>query len=417
MVETPEPVVLRKTGWLLLVATLILHAYLAWHLKDYIRNGYTDFTIFYSAGKILREGPRPSLYDRDLQYQVQKQFAPNVTIRQAALPYNHPPFEALLFVPLTWFSYFNAYLVWNLFNVVILCMIPILLRDHVAILRTRPPWFWVLLTLAFFPTFMTLIQGQDSILLLLIFVLTFVFLKKNMDFLAGCCLALGLFRFHLVLPFALVLLLRGRRNAIFGFGSVAAGWLVISAGLVGWGTVLHYPQYLMRLETAGAGGAIVPANMPTIHGLLAAATPLIGKIVSEAVVGILSCALVLIGVLCWPDKDKDKGRTNFDLSFSLVALIAVLVSYHAYAHDLSILLLALLLAAQHLRAIPMADQRNRNMLAPMFLLYLSPLYMLLWFYWQHLNLLGLVLLWWTWALWREIRQQSKATSAELPGAS
>jgi hypothetical protein len=65
----------------------------------------------------------------------------------------------------------------------------------------------------------------------------------------------------------------------------------------------------------------------------------------------------------------------------------------------------------------MADQRNRNMLAPMFLLYLSPLYMLLWFYWQHLNLLGLVLLWWTWALWREIRQQSKATSAELPGAS
>ena len=111
MVETPKPVVLRKTGWLLLVATLILHAYLAWHLKDYIRNGYTDFTIFYSAGKILREGPRPSLYDRDLQYQVQKQFAPNVTIRHAALPYNHPPFEALLFVPLTWFSYLNAYLV------------------------------------------------------------------------------------------------------------------------------------------------------------------------------------------------------------------------------------------------------------------------------------------------------------------
>ena len=55
MVETPKPVVLRKTGWLLLVATLILHAYLAWHLKDYIRNGYTDFTIFYSAGKILRD--------------------------------------------------------------------------------------------------------------------------------------------------------------------------------------------------------------------------------------------------------------------------------------------------------------------------------------------------------------------------
>jgi len=228
-------------------------------------------------------------------------------------------------------------------------------------------------------------------------------------------LALGLFRFHLVLPLALVLLLKGRRNAIFGFGSIAAGWLVISAGLVGWTTVLHYPQYVLRLETAGAGGAIVPSNMPTIHGLVAAATPYIGKIVSEAVVGILSCALVLIGVLCWPDKDD--GRTNFDLSFSLVASITVLVSYHAYAHDLSILLLALLLAAKPVRAISMADQRNRNMLAPMFLLCLSPLYMLLWFYYHHLNLLGLVLLWWTWALWREIRQPSKTTSSELRGAS
>ena len=212
---------------------LILHAVLAWNLREYIPKGYADFTIFYSAGKIIRSGPRANLYDGTLQFQVQREFAPEVRIRQAALPYNHPPFEALLFVPLTWLGYLNAYLVWNLFNLLALCTIPILLRDQVALLRTRPPWFWALLALAFFPAFMTLIQGQDSILLLLIFVLTYVFLKKNADFVAGSCLALGLFRFHLVLPLALILLLRSKRKAVLGFSCVAVFLLVLSVGLVG----------------------------------------------------------------------------------------------------------------------------------------------------------------------------------------
>ena len=224
---------------------------------------------------------------------------------------------------------------------------PLLLRDHVAILRVRPPWFWVLLLLAFYPVFMTLIQGQDSILLLLIFVLTFVLLKKDVDFLAGCCLALGLFRFHMVLPVALIFLLRGRRNAIFGFASIAVFWFAVSAGLVGWSTVLHYPQYVLHLEAGGAGGAIDPVKMPTIHGLLdPMMVPYAGKIASAALVGMLSCALILLGTFCWPSKNV---RTNFDLSFSIVVLITVLVGYHVYAYDLSILFLPLLLVANYVR--------------------------------------------------------------------
>jgi len=395
---------------------LIVHACLALHLADYIHKGYADFTIFYSAGKILHEGPRSDLYDGNLQYKVQKQFAPNVKIRQAALPYNHPPFEALLFLPLIGFSYIHAYLLWNLFNVVILCAIPVLLRDHIAILRTHPLWFWVLVALAFFPVFITLLQGQDSIFLLLVFVLTFVSFKKNADFIAGCCLALGLFRFHMVLPFALILLLQGRKKAILGFSSVAACWFLISVGLVGWNTVIHYPQYVMQLEVAGAGGAISPGNMPTIHGLVdpVIATQL-GKITSVVIVGILSALLVLICVFFRPNKNK---QTNFDLSFALAVLITVLVSYHAYAHDLSVLLLPLLLVANHLReaSLPL-DLKNGNMLMPMILLCVSPLYMFLWFRYQHLNLIGLVILWLSWALWREIRQRYESMSPELCGAS
>jgi hypothetical protein len=413
MREKVTAIGVKKESWLFIAAMLTIHAFLAWYSADYLREGYADFTIFYTAGRILHEGPRSSLYDGNLQYRLQKQFAPNVKTRQAALPYNHPPFEALLFVPLILLSYVHAYVVWNLFNLAFLCVIPFVLRDHVALLRRHPPWFWVLSILAFFPIFMTLIQGQDSVLLLLIFSSTFAFLKKNADFLAGCCLALGLFRFHMVLPLALILLLRGKKSAILGFASVAACWLIVSAGLVGWSTVLHYPQYVIHLETAGAGGAIAPVKMPTIHGLLDPITaPYLGKITSATLIAIFSFLFILIGALCWPNKNV---RTNFDLSFSIVVLITVLVSYHAYAHDLSILFLPLLLVANYVSETSWpAGQRNLNMLLPMFLLCLSPLYLLLWFHYQHLNLIGLVLVWWFLVLWWEIRQKSKTISLDYP---
>ena len=59
---------------------------------------------------MIRDGEGAQLYDLRLQYQVQMRFAPNVDIRQVALPYNHPPFEALLFLPLACLKFFPAYL-------------------------------------------------------------------------------------------------------------------------------------------------------------------------------------------------------------------------------------------------------------------------------------------------------------------
>jgi hypothetical protein len=89
---------------------------MAWKDWDLVRKGYPDFTIFYSAGKMVRAGMARSLYDERVEFQVQRQFAPNVSIRHGALPYNHPPFEALLFVPFTHLPYLPAYLAWNAVN-------------------------------------------------------------------------------------------------------------------------------------------------------------------------------------------------------------------------------------------------------------------------------------------------------------
>src|SRR2546426_4294622 len=67
---------------LFLAGMLLLHLLLAWNAADLIRKGYPDFTIFYSAGKIVRQGLGAKLYDEQTQYRIQQEFAAGVSIRQ-----------------------------------------------------------------------------------------------------------------------------------------------------------------------------------------------------------------------------------------------------------------------------------------------------------------------------------------------
>ncbi len=123
----------------LLATGLSLNGFMAWKDRDLVRKGYPDFTIFYSAGKMVRAGMASSLYDESVEFQTQVQFAPGVSIRHGALPYNHPPFEALLFVPFSFLAYLPAYLAWNAVNLGLLCMALRILRPHVRVIADQVP--------------------------------------------------------------------------------------------------------------------------------------------------------------------------------------------------------------------------------------------------------------------------------------
>ena len=99
--------------------------------------------------------------------------------RLAALPFNHPAFEALLFVPFSLLSYRIAYVGWLLANLAMLAMLPGMLRSWMPVLRLAPTWVWIAAELAFFPVFFALLQGQDAILLLFLYALALVALKRG----------------------------------------------------------------------------------------------------------------------------------------------------------------------------------------------------------------------------------------------
>lgn len=381
-----------------LTGMFLLHGLVFWSLREKIREGYSDFSIFYTAGRILRRGYPERLYDTSLQFQIQREFASQVYIRQGALPFNHPPFEALLFAPLAGLSYFSAYTAWDLLNLAILAALPFLLRPYVPLLQRYPTAIWWLAMLAFFPVFDALLQGQDSIPLLLLFSLAYIAFRKNQEFTVGCWLGLGLFRFHLVLPLMLILLLHRKRKALLGFLLIAVALGLLSVAIVGWKEALHYPAYVWSVEkSTGAATSLVGA-MPNLRGLVHvffSGTPRVAVAVS-----IVSALLLLFVSLRWDDSAFDQ---RFDLSFSLGTVATILLSYHVLAHDLCLLLLPLLLLANDFdkSGLPVGGRRIA-LLGPMIVLFLSPVQMLLWFSFGQFGLFALVLLLWFYGISREL---------------
>ena len=376
----------------LLVTGLSLNAFMAWTDRGLVRKGYPDFTIFYSAGTMVRSGMAGSLYDERAEFQTQRQFAPEVSTRHGALPYNHPPFEALLFVPLSFFPYLPAYLAWDAVNLGLLVLALLLLGRHVPLLQTKPLWVWALSAAALFPVFICLLQGQDMILFFFLLAMAFGSLKDGADCWAGCWLGAGLFRPHLVLPLAIILLFSRRRKAVFGAVCSAVVMAAISIAVVGWRGFLDYPGYVWRLEEVMGRGAIVPDNMPNLRGFLAIFFR-DGHSTALALGATGSICLLILAI--WIFRSAEHAG-NLELGFSAAILVTILISYHAFIYDLGLLLLpALLLLGEEMR------RKQWELIVPVVVLFFTPLLMFLWLRLSHLNLLTPVLFLWLWGVARE----------------
>lgn len=393
-----------------LIGTVAIYAAMFWNVRESIRKGYPDFTIYYCAGTMVRQGLGHQLYDEATQFKVQREFSPEVANRSAALPYNHPPFEAALFVPFTFVAYPWAFALWDLANLAMLASLPFLLRPHLPQLQNYSWPFWALTSLAFFPIFITLLQGQDAILLLFLYAVAFVCLKKNRDVWAGGWLALGLFKPHLALPLIFLLLVQGRRRILAGFALVAAILVLVSIAIVGKQGMELYPRYVTQLENTLARGAIVPSDMPNLRGALS----ILFSTESHMASAVLVISLALLLFTAFKCRKIDQNNL-FDLKFSLAALATVLVSYHALIYDLSVLMLPVLLLADELPRKGKSAWRRTLMMVAAATFFIPPLQLVLSMRSHRSALLGWVLLLWLLAVAREIsfRTTSRSQANEM----
>jgi hypothetical protein len=183
----------------------------------------TDFPDFYTAARMVRDGYGRQLYDFQAQDRFQILYA-----GRTGTYYVHPPFETLLYLPLSLWSLQTAYLLWCVLNAAVLTYTAIVFQKHVFNLLN---WRILLpLFLLFPPVLLNFQQGQDSLLLLLIMTLAVVELTRNRNFSAGCLLGCGLFKFRVILSLVVLLVLLRRRGLLRGFALVFVILLLISAG-------------------------------------------------------------------------------------------------------------------------------------------------------------------------------------------
>jgi hypothetical protein len=305
----------------------------------------TDFSVTYIGSRMVYLGQGSKLYDlaeqRKLKQSLLKDAEP--------LIYEHPPFEALLLAPLGALPYKTAYLLWGLINVAVWLSLTRVLRPYAPV--PRDELVYLALWLLFAPLGVALFQGQSSIFLLLVYVLTFIALKRGDDFRAGAILGLGLFKFQFILPFALIFLLRRQWRFMKGFVATAAGLGVLSLIAVGWRGIWSYIDLLKNVAshpdslTYGAAG-----DMGTVQGFMHA---VLGKVLGASAVSLLVAviSLALIGWSAWRWREPDHGQRQrgrtFDLMFAASVPVALVTGFHMFTHDLSPLLLAMLLVAAH----------------------------------------------------------------------
>jgi hypothetical protein len=331
--------------------------------------GYGDFASFYTAGRLLRNGEGGKIYDAQAQWREQQEFARDVKIRKGPLPYIRPAFEALLFAVFAGWPFATALVVWTIFKLSLLVTIPFLVIEDEE-WRGPPVWMVGVLLLGTFPAFIDQLMGQDAPVLAFLLALSFRWLAQKREAWAGIPLGLALFKFQLILPLVIILVIGGRKKVMYGFAGAAAAAIAASAAVVGWGKLVAYPRYLLELNQTSGAGVIFPQYQINLRGLLAfvaGASPYPGRI-HWLLAPIALAAIAYAGIVL-----RRADAAKLAEGFGLALIVAMVTGY--YTHDYDLLLLAVPLLA-------MREARGRwglaNFLerAGLLLLLLTPLYWL-----------------------------------------
>jgi hypothetical protein len=315
---------LQITGWLFFIPAIF--------------HGHADFRSFYNAGYMVRTGAARALYD----YEVEKVYQNRLISQEnLAMPFIHPAYEALLFVPLSLLPYRASYFAFLGVNLGLLVVCYWILRPHLQHLAN----IWSALPAAvflFLPVTGTLMKGQDSILLLTLLVAATLCLGQRRELTAGALTALGLFRFQIVLPIAVLFLMWRRWRFCAGFAMAAAAVAAVSVSITGVAQTVTYAHSLISLSGSGSVGDLVRYAQPdwqmaNLRGLVVGvAGSHLPAQWTRLVIFILSGGVFfLVGVLA-------PGRKGIDPLLIAITTSAA-VSFHLLFHDLSILLTPLVL--------------------------------------------------------------------------
>jgi hypothetical protein len=324
-----------------------------------------DFAALYQAGRRTLHERFPALIDH---FPAMNSEAYTVTTPNGDYPYDtlHPPYELALYSVLALLKFHVAYPLWWACNTGLVLLSAFLLWRYVPNLRGSYPYLLILIA-TFFPVLVALVQGQNSVLLLALLTLSYCSLESQQEFRAGVFLSMGMFKFVLVIPIALWLVLERRWKGLAGFFTGCCGLLFVAVWLVGVNGIQAY------IRLAAGYGRKTPEEpgtesiMPNLRGMFHA----IGTGIAPEKFLIAFTLICSAAVLLWVDARLSNHR-ELGMRFSTQVLVAILISYHLYPHDAAILVLPLMILLDRSRSYAIERQFKTVVLVCIACTYLFP---------------------------------------------
>ena len=293
-----------------------------------------DFFNFYAAAKLYVTQGGSAVYDVAMQKQMELQVTGQDPSRFIVLPYFHPPYYTLLIAPLGYLNYRDAYYTMAAFNVILVAaLIVILVRTSLRV-HGRGALVAASMIGGFFPLFVTVLQGQSDLVVLVPLAGAYGAWARGRYGLAGALSALALSKPQLLLLIPILFLARRAWRALAAFVAVLAGLGAISVAGFGFGPVATYLNAVGTWAVTGHlpnTGTLVYTD-PAVYSLrnILEAIPGGGKVVALVILLIL---LVLVALsLSWrPDKPR--------LDFALAIAASLVLSPHQNVHDLALMVI------------------------------------------------------------------------------
>jgi len=289
-----------------------------------------DFPAFYTAGRIINEYPRGSLYNLELQQTSYREIAPAT---RTYLFFAYTPFFALFFAPLALLPYLTAFACWVLISLA-LFTVGFRLAWTAASLPRRHFTTGFILALSFLPFYSwCLLIGQTSAFGFFWLALAIYLDREGRRFVSGCALAMLLYKPTLLLLLVPMLLVTKRWRTLAGFCAGALVLGLVSLAVIGFSGIPEYLDTLAYFSRAKATGLhLIWLDVDAFSFFL----PLLGKNTWLAVL-VLAALVTPFLLRAW--------RRDPEGSFALAITWTLVLNFYVVIYDSTLIILAVVLSA------------------------------------------------------------------------
>jgi hypothetical protein len=305
-----------------------------------------DFMGLYSAATISKVDGFAWIYDPEKQIDVQSRTVGFQFPVEQTSYFTHPPFIILLVNLIADDNYINSAMRWWVILLLVNGLTTYILIKSLDGTTFSRQEIWTLAagTFLFWPTYEGFMNGQDSHFILLAASTWMLYLSKN-ELKAGLGLGLSVIRPQLAIALSLPFIFK-KQKIFLGFAISAAVLALISFAMIGYSGTLRYID-IVRVVSDDLWRLPHTKDMPTITGLIRRLfVPVDRQVFDLTIWSSYLIGLALI-VLWWKRVKKADEH-----QIGILVLIAIIIVPYAHYHELSLLLVPLLILIRSL-----ADKR------------------------------------------------------------